>query len=302
MTPDPTLTVPMGPRFVCGLIGQGIGTSLTPDMHEAVADGMGLTYVYRRVDIHELGLSPEEAVQLIPAAGRLGFSGLNVTHPCKRLAVAQVDELSEAAVMIGAINTVVFTGGRAIGHNTDVTGFGWGFDRSMGDVGRERVILLGAGGAGAAVAHALLSRDAQEIVVVDIDPDRARALAEAVVDARGGRVRAGAPGGLAEELRRADGIVNCSPIGMTQYPGTPLDPGLLESRHWLIDVIYRPTVTELVRAAEARGCRVATGEGMAIGQAVDSFRLMTGLSPDPAAFEDAFARLVAREETAHVNA
>src|SRR5690606_11389605 len=120
---------------------------------------------------------------LIPAAGRLGFSGLNVTHPCKRLAVAQVDELSEAAVMIGAINTVVFTGGRAIGHNTDVTGFGWGFDRSMGDVGRERVILLGAGGAGAAVAHALLSRDAQEIVVVDIDPDRARALAEAVVDA-----------------------------------------------------------------------------------------------------------------------
>lgn len=89
---------------------------------------------------------------------------------------------------------------------------------------------------------------------------------------------------------------------MTQYPGTPLDPGLLESRHWLIDVIYRPTVTELVRAAEARGCRVATGEGMAIGQAVDSFRLMTGLSPDPAAFEDAFARLVAREETAHVNA
>lgn len=302
MSSVPTLTAPMGPRFVCGLIGQGIGSSLTPDMHEAVADRLGLTYVYRRIDIHELGLSPEEAVTLIPAAGRLGFSGLNVTHPCKRLAVAYVDELSDTAAMIGAINTVVFTEGRAVGHNTDVTGFAWGFDRDMEDVDRERVVLLGAGGAGGAVAHALLSRGARELVIVDVDPSRARALAHAVTEARGAQVRVAAPSALGEELGRADGIVNCTPVGMAHHPGTPFDPDLLQPRHWLLDVIYRPTVTELVRLARARGCRVATGAGMAIGQAVDSFRLMTGLDPDPAAFEEEFARLVASEETAHASA
>lgn len=298
MTPDPVLTRPVGPRFVCGLIGQGIGSSLTPVMHEAVADRLGLTYVYRRIDIHELGLSPEEAVTLIPAAGRLGFSGLNVTHPCKQLAVDYVDELSETAAMIGAINTVVFAEGRAVGHNTDVTGFAWGFDRSMGDVERERVILLGAGGAGGAVAHALLGRGAQELIIVDVHAARARALAESVAAASGVHVRVAELSALGKELGLADGIVNCTPVGMAHDPGTPFDPELLQSRHWLLDVIYRPTVTELVRAARARGCRVATGEGMAIGQAVDSFRLMTGLEPDPATFEAEFARLVAREEIA----
>lgn len=300
MSSDPTPTEPMGPRFVCGLIGSGIGSSLTPDMHEAVADRLGLTYVYRRIDIHELGLSPQEAVGLIPAAGRLGFSGLNVTHPCKRLAVAYVDELSDTAAMIGAINTVVFTEGRAVGHNTDVTGFGWGFDRDMGDVARERVVVLGAGGAGGAVVHALLSRGAREVVVVDVDRVRAGALAGTAAETGGAPIRVADPSDLGAELQRADGIINCTPIGMAHHPGTPFDPELLQPRHWLLDVIYRPTVTELVRAAQERGCRVATGEAMAIGQAVDSFRLMTGLSPDPAAFEDEFARLVAREESADV--
>lgn len=301
MNPDPALTSAMGPRFVCGLIGQGIGRSLTPDMHEAVADRLGVTYVYRRIDTDELGITPEDAVRLIPAAGALGFSGLNITHPCKQLAVEWVDELSPAAQRIGAINTVVFRNGRAIGHNTDVTGFAWGFDRSMSDVSRERVIMVGAGGAGGAVAHALLSRGVQQLVVIDVDDARARSLATSVAAVTGGDVRALGAADLPWELGQADGVVNCTPIGMAHHPGMPFDAGLLQPRHWLADIIYRPAETDLVRAARAAGCRVATGEGMAIGQAIETFRLVTGLQPDPAMFEAQFARLRAQEEAIHVS-
>lgn len=298
MSLHPAPTTEMGPRFVCGLIGQGIGKSLTPTMHEAVADRLGLNYVYRRIDIHDLGISPEEAVRLIPAAGRLGFSALNITHPCKQLAVDFVDELSPAAEQIGAINTVVFEGGRAVGHNTDMSGFAWGFDRSMSDVGRERVILLGAGGAGGAVAHALLSRGIGELVIIDVDRARSRALADSVAAATGARVRTAEVIALSAELRSADGIVNCTPIGMAHHPGMPFPPDLLEPRHWLLDIIYRPAETALVEAARRAGCHVATGDGMAIGQAVETFRLVTGLEPDPVMFEEEFARLRAQEEEA----
>lgn len=300
MNPDPALTTAMGPRFVCGLIGQGIGTSLTPDLHEAVADRLGVTYVYRRIDIDELSIRAEDGVRLIPAAGILGFSGLNITHPCKQLAVEWVDELSSGAEQIGAINTVVFATGRAVGHNTDVTGFAWGFDRSMSDVARDRVVLLGAGGAGGAVAHALLSRHVGELVIIDVDQSRAAALARNVTAATGGSVRAADIATLPVELGGADGIVNCTPIGMTHHPGTPFEPALLEARHWLIDIIYRPSETALVESARAAGCRVATGEDMAIGQAIETFRLVTGLRPDPVMFEEEFARLRAQEDVVHV--
>jgi len=291
----------MGPRFVCGLIGQGIGRSLTPHMHEAEADRLGVPYVYRLIDIDRLGLSPEQGVGLIRPAGQLGFSGLNITHPCKQLALTHVDRLSPIAEKIAAINTVVFEDGQAVGHNTDVTGFAWGFERSMSDVSRERVVILGAGGAGAAVAHAFLDLGTQELVIVDVDEARAQDVAASMRSATDHAVSAAAVDRLGDELSRADGIVNCTPIGMAHHPGLPFDPALLDERHWLVDVIYRPTVTALVQAARDRGCRVATGAGMAIGQAVDSFRLMTGLTPDPERFARAFSLLVESEGPTHVH-
>ncbi|GGK60148.1 shikimate dehydrogenase [Ornithinimicrobium pekingense] len=295
MTIQPSPVPVAGTRFVCGLIGSGIGESLTPAMHEAEADRRGMPYVYRRTDLTALGLSPEEGVGLIRPAGLLGFSGLNITHPCKRLAVEHVDELSAEAATIGAINTVVFDGGRVVGHNTDVTGFAHGFARDMPEVALGQVVQVGAGGAGAAVAHALVSLGAGRLVVADLDPGRAAALATSVAGATGAEVVSAGLGDLPAQLSRADGVVNCTPVGMAQHPGTPFDPDLLDPRHWVVDVVYRPLVTELVRAARARGCRVATGAGMAIGQAVDSFALFTGVRADPDAVAADFARLVDTE-------
>lgn len=295
MTAQPSPVLAAGPRFVCGLIGSGIGESLTPAMHEAEADRRGMPYVYRRTDLTSLGLTPEEGVGLIRPAGLLGFSGLNITHPCKRLAVAHVDDLSTEAATIGAINTVVFTDGRVVGHNTDVTGFAHGFTRDMPDAALGHVVQVGAGGAGAAVAHALVSLGAGELVIADLDEARAAALATDVRAATGGHARSCGIDALAATMAAADGVVNCTPVGMAQHPGTPFDPDLLQDRQWVVDVVYRPLETELVRAARARGCRVATGAGMAIGQAVDSFTLFTGVRPDPEAVAQDFARLVDTE-------
>lgn len=302
MTTQPPPAPAADPRYVCGLIGSGIGESLTPAMHEAEAARRGMPYVYRRIDIAALGLTPEAGVRLIRPAGLLGFSGLNITHPCKRLAVAEVDELSPEAATIGAINTVVFTDGRVIGHNTDVTGFADGFERDMPGAALERVVQVGAGGAGAAVAHALVTLGVRRLTVVDVDESRARALAQSVTASTGAVVKSASPDDLVGELDGADGVVNCTPVGMAQHPGTPFGPELLHADHWVVDVIYRPLVTELVRAARERGCRVATGAGMAIGQAVDSFSLFTGVRPDADAVARDFARLVDTEGRHHADA
>lgn len=284
-----------GTRFVCGLVGSGIGPSLTPAMHEAEADRRGMTYVYRRIDIDALGLTAQEGVDLIRPAGLLGFSGLNITHPCKQLALACTDELSPEAATIGAINTVVFRDGLVVGHNTDVTGFAGGFARDLPDADLGRVVQVGAGGAGSAVAHALLSLGVRELVVVDVDADRAGSLAARLVGATGASARAAGPGELPDELFRASGVVNCTPIGMAHHPGSPFDPTLLDERHWVADVVYRPLETELVRAARERGCRVSTGAGMAVGQAADAFALFTGVRPALDDFARHFDRLVGNE-------
>ena len=113
-----------------GLVGTGIGPSLTPALHEREADRLGIRYLYRRLDLDVLG-RPASAIGEILAAARLaGYDGLNVTHPCKQLVLEHLDELSPDAAALGAVNTVVLRDGRAVGHNTDWSGFARSFDRA----------------------------------------------------------------------------------------------------------------------------------------------------------------------------
>lgn len=147
--------------YLVGLIGSGIGPSLSPALHEREADRQGLRYVYRLIDIDDLGVGPEAVGDLVRAARDLGFDGLNITHPCKQLVIEHLDGLAPQAAALGAVNTVVFEDGRAVGHNTDVTGFAASFARGLPDAPLEKVVQLGAGGAGAAVAHAMLTLGAE---------------------------------------------------------------------------------------------------------------------------------------------
>lgn len=264
----------------CGLIGAGIGTSLSPALHESEARRHGLTLTYDLIDA-DAGAGPLEA--LLARAEAAGFVGVNVTHPFKQRAAALVDDLSPPARAIGAVNTVVFRGGRRTGHNTDVHGFAEAFRLNLADAARGSVVLLGAGGAGAACALALLGLGVGRLTVVDPDPDRLGALGEALAarfDAD--RIALAAPAGLDRALSDADGLVNASPVGMASHPGLPLPARLLRPGLWVNDVIYMPVDTDLLTAARARGLRAVGGVAMCVFQAAAAFALFTDRTPDPA--------------------
>ncbi|MDE1182690.1 shikimate dehydrogenase [Paraburkholderia sp.] len=271
------------PSFLIGLIGAGIGGSLTPAMHEREGQQLGLQYVYRRIDLEALKLDASALPELLTAAERMGFNGLNITYPCKQSIIPLLDDLSDDARALGAVNTVLLKDGKRIGHNTDWSGFARAFKQGLPDVSLERVVQLGAGGAGAAVAHAALTMGARTLTVFDVDANRAAALA-AELQARfpdatvtGGDAR---PETLADTLAQANGLIHATPTGMAKLPGLPLPAELLHRNLWVADIVYFPIRTALLEAAEAAGCRTFSGGGMAVYQAVDAFRIFTGMEPD----------------------
>ncbi|MDX8146904.1 shikimate dehydrogenase [Lentzea sp. BCCO 10_0061] len=260
--------------YLIGLIGSGIGPSLSPALHEREAAELGLRYSYRLLDLDVIGLPLNE---VLAQARAEGFDGLNITHPAKQAILPHLDELVPQAAALGAVNTVVFENGRAIGHNTDATGFARSLSRGLPDAGMRNVVLLGAGGAGAAVAHALLSLGIGHLGVHDVDQDRAAKLVAALERGFGvGRATTCTP----EAVRTADGLVHATPTGMAAHPGLPLDESLLRDELWVADIVYRPLETALLAAARARGCRVLHGGGMVVLQAAESLRLFTGVEPD----------------------
>jgi len=280
------------PALLAGLIGTGIGASLTPALHEREGAEQGLRHVYRLLDLERLGLGVEALPELLTAAERTGFAGVNVTHPCKQAVIPLLHGLSDDARALGAVNAVVLRDGKRTGHNTDLSGFAEGFRRGLPDAKRDRVVQLGAGGAGSAVAHALLALGAARLHVFDTDPSRAEALAGAL-RARFGEGRAAAGADLPGAMAEADGVVNCTPVGMAKYPGLPLPAALLRPAHWVAEIVYFPLETELLRTARALGCATLDGGGMAVFQAVGAFRLFTGLEPDAERMLRHFTEMVA---------
>ncbi len=261
-----------------GLVGAGIAGSLTPAMHEREGDEQGLRLQYKRIDLTRLNLGAAALPELLLAAERMGFDGLNITHPCKQAVIPLLDELSDDARFLGAVNTVVFRDGRRVGHNTDWWGFAENIRRGLPGLRLGRVVQVGAGGAGAAVAYAAMTLGAERLTLVDVDPAKARAVADSLCT-RFGPDRAVAATDAAA-LADADGLINATPIGMDKYPGTPIPATLLHPALWVAEIIYFPIETALLRAARAMGCRTLDGGGMAVFQAVQAFQLFTGLPPD----------------------
>jgi shikimate dehydrogenase len=262
-----------------GLIGAGIQASRSPHLHECEARELGLTYSYRLIDLTQLGVGVEALPQLLAAAQAKGFAGVNITHPCKQAVIPLLDELSAEAAAIGAVNTIVFTAGKCTGHNTDWFGFAESFRRGLSDVARNRVVLLGAGGAGSAVANAALQLGVTRLLIHDVDGTRAAALA-ARLRQRFSAERISVVTDLAAAMAEADGLVQATPIGMLGHPGVPLPTELLRPAHWVAEIIYFPLETELLKQARALGCRTLDGGGMVVFQAAEALRLFTGVKPD----------------------
>ena len=284
--------------FLVGLIGAGISGSLTPAMHEEEGSKLGLHYVYRRIDLEALKLDITALSDLLVAAERMGYNGLNITYPCKQAVIPLLDELSDDARALGAVNTVLFKDGKRIGHNTDWSGFARAFQRGLPDVSLERVVQLGAGGAGAAVAHAALTMGAQTLTLFDVDAARAASLA-AELQKRfpASTVTAGSSltESLHESLVAANGLIHATPTGMAKLPGLPLPVELLHRDLWVADIVYFPIRTALLQAAEELGCRTLSGGGMAVYQAVDAMRIFTGLEPDAERVYTHFQSLLQRQ-------
>jgi shikimate dehydrogenase len=270
----------MQQSYLIGLIGTGIQASLTPAMHMQEGEALGFRHLYRLIDLTELGLGIDALPDLLTAAERMGFNGMNVTHPCKQLVLPLLHELSDDARAIGAVNTVVLKDGKRIGHNTDASGFAAAFRRGLPDVRLDRVVQFGAGGAGCAVANAALGLGVGHLSLVDTDPARAETLANDLCT-RFGANRAVASTDLATSVDAADGLINATPLGMAKYPGQAVPATMLQPRQWVADIVYFPLETALLASARAKGCQVLSGGGMAVFQAVEAFRLFTGTTPQP---------------------
>ncbi len=278
------------PSLLLGLIGAGIQGSLTPALHEHEAGAQGLRCLYRLIDLDRLGLGGDALAELLTAAERMGFTGLNITYPCKQTVIPLLHALSDEARALGAVNTVVLRDGRRIGHNTDCFGFADNVRRHFGDFADASVVQLGAGGAGAAVAYATLTLGARHLALFDIDAARAERLA-ADLTARFGAGRAAAVADPGAALAAADGLVNTTPIGMEKLPGLPLDAAFLRPALFVADIIYVPIETALLAGARACGCRTLDGGGMAVAQAAEAFRLFSGRAADLDRLDRHFATL-----------
>jgi shikimate dehydrogenase len=283
--------MPKKTKFRVGLIGEGIQGSRSPALHEAEARHHGLALRYELIDLAQGGRSLADLPRLIESAQREGYDGLNITHPCKQAVLPLLDELSDEARAIDAVNTVVFRDGRRVGFNTDRAGFAIPFRDKLRDASRQAIVLVGAGGAGAAAAYAVLASGTERLFIVDRDEARAKALAQRMAKRFPERTLVTSEE-VASVIKRADGLIHATPTGMQGHAGLPFDPALLRSDMWVAEIVYVPLETELLRAARKLGCRTLDGGGMAVRQAVEAFELFTGIRPDAARMEAHFRQMV----------
>jgi shikimate dehydrogenase len=274
-----TTTLHMQEKNLIGLMGRGILQSLSPTLHETEAQQHGLRLHYQLIDFDQAKANDASLGAMVNAARVMGFAGFNVTFPFKQAVIEHLDSLSPEAAAVGAVNTVVNRDGKLVGYNTDGSGWRWGFSRSMPNADLSHVVLLGAGGAGSAVADAALRMGVMKLSINDREPERASALASRLNGMHvGNRVDAGFD--VESALQTASGLIHTTPTGMAKMPGVPLPLHWLRSSQWLSEIVYFPLETELLKGARAMGCVTMDGCWMTVGQAVDAFSLFTGRQPD----------------------
>jgi shikimate dehydrogenase len=269
-------------KFRTGLIGAPIAQSASPAMHELAADALGVRCHYQLIEV--AGADQARLRALLDGLKDFGFAGVNITFPYKEAVVPLLDELSDSARAIGAVNTVVVRQGRLVGYNTDATGFERAVESFVTASHRGPVALIGAGGVGKAIGFALANLGVSEIAIFDSDRAKATQLAA--------QLRGRLPVRIAESvenaLQHAVGIINATPVGMLPDRGSPIPDALLHRDLWVADAVYSPLWTPLLLAAKARGCEIMTGRELAIHQAADAFELSTGLKPSIAEMGSAF--------------
>jgi shikimate dehydrogenase len=273
--------------YLAGLVGAGIQHSSSPSMHMDEGQSLGLSINYELFDFDVMPTGAARLAAVLDEAEQRGFSGINVTYPSKQAVIPLLHELSPEARALHSVNTVLFRDGRRIGHNTDWWGFAESFRREMSDVNPRRVVLVGAGGAGAAVGYAMLKSGTQELRVHDTDRSRAVALAERM-SGLFQESRVTVCDDVESALGNTDGLAHATPTGMQKHPGMPVPAECLRPPLWVAEIVYVPLLTELLRTARLHGCRTLDGDGMAVFQGAMAFKLFFGVNPDVARMQRRF--------------
>jgi len=283
-------------RMLVGLIGANIQGSMSPALFADAFAAAGIDGYYHLLDADRL--ADPRLTQLLGAVKTAGFAGVNVTYPFKQDIIALLDAVDPEAAQVGAVNTVsIAPDGRTTGYNFDRRGWRNSFLEILGpdSAKAKKVVQVGAGGAGRAVAFALMDLGVADLIIHDLDPARANAL-KVQLSSNYGASRCRLAGSLEQDIADADGIVNATQVGMRGFPGCPVPVAAIKARHWAADVIYTPMQTAFLSAAVAKNARVLNGGGMCVHQAVAAFQCLTGVTPDVARLHRTFASAVAARD------
>ena len=274
-----------GKTRLLALIGHPVSHSLSPAMHNASFATENLDYVYVCLDV-----DPDDLPAAVAGLRALNFRGFNITMPHKRAMLPLLDELDEGARISGAVNTVVIDGPTLRGYNTDGGGMVMACKEAGVEISGRKVLLLGAGGAAAAVALAFGGEGVGELRVVNRSVEHAVELRDKLYGAGLKMVKVYSYDALDEAARDAEIVVNATPLGMKDGDPLPVPVEYLDEGRAVCDAVYRPgRETALVREARARGARVVTGQRMLLYQGVLAQRLWTGKEPNVEAMDAAIS-------------
>ena len=256
-----------------GLIGDNIAKSQAPRFHRLAGAQNGKKVVYDRLVPADLN---EEFDALFARLGPDGYRGVNVTYPYKERAAAKVKVDDPLVRAIGAVNTVLFDDGGPHGFNTDYSGFVAAYRHIRGAAHPGPVLMIGAGGVGKAVAFGLVALGLTDLRIAERDLPKAEALARALRAVKPGLTVT--TGTDATQLAKgADGLINCTPVGMVGYDGTPLARPHMTGAKWCFDAVYTPIDTQFLQDAGAEGLQIITGYELFFGQGVDAWAIFSGL-------------------------
>lgn len=262
--------------MLLGLIGDNIVRSKAPQLHMTAGRLTGLDVRYDRLIPKDLGVDFDV---LFDDCAKGGYRGINVTYPYKERAAARVQINDPLVKSIGAVNTVLFEESGSIGYNTDYSGFVAGYRRVIGRAGPGSVCMIGAGGVGKAIAFGLVALGLTDLRIVERDLPKAEALADALrTDRPALKIRV--CGDSQEAVAGAAGLINCTPVGMVGYEGTPLPRDLMANASWAFDAVYTPVDTEFLRDASAAGLTIVSGYELFFYQGVHAFDLFAGRTLD----------------------
>lgn len=261
-----------GKTAVYGIFGHPVEHTFSPGMHNAAFAKIGFDGCYM-----PFAVRPENLGKAVKAIFPLGLRGLNITVPHKEKVIPFLDELTDDARLIGAVNTIEVREGKLIGHNTD----GRGFIRSLREETNFRpkgktIFMVGSGGAARAVCFNLALAGADTLLIHDIDPAKAEKLARDIRAATTTRVTVLDAPGLRMLAPNADCIINATPLGLKKNDPLPLSRELIRKGQLVCDLVYNPPNTRLLRMARSRGAKTLRGIGMLLYQGVIAFEIWTG--------------------------